>query len=104
MKTNRIPTVDQMLQRLAEHPQEAAAFDAATAKEFPQAESRREAVAHALALIHMKQDAMNATANARAKNALVKRAVDSIRAQYQAMKPGAERSAFRKANWQKLLK
>ena len=104
MTKKRIPTVDSMLAILAEHPAEAAAFDAATAREYPQAADRREAVAHALALIHMKQDAMNATATARTKNALVKRAVDTIRAKYHAMKPGAERSAYRRANWDRLCR
>jgi hypothetical protein len=104
----KIPTVDQMLQKLAANPTEAQAFDAATAREYPQAADRREAVTYALQLLHAKQDAMAATSEAKQKAATLKRTIQSVgeklRAQYQAMKPGAERSAFRKANWQKLLK
>jgi hypothetical protein len=103
-----IPTVDSMLAILAANPTEAQAFDAATAREYPQAADRREAVTYALQLLHAKQDAMAATSEAKQKAATLKRTIQSVgeklRAQYAKLTDPAERSAYRRANWDKLCR
>jgi hypothetical protein len=108
MTKKRIPTVDSMLAILAANPTEAQAFDAATAKEYPAASSRREAVTYALQLINAKQQAMAATSEAKQRAATLKRTIQSVgeklRDHYAKLTDPAERSAFRKANWDKLCR
>ena len=79
-------TTDEALKRLAADPQTAAEFDAATAKEYPQATSRRDAVQWILAALNAKLAALQASsaatraklASARATLAAQGQAKDSI--------------------------